>query len=71
MDRVLPFGLRSAPIIFLAVADVLKWIMCQKGVSWVGHYLDDFVTIGLAGSDEAQRNMAIMERTQRRYDTYT
>lgn len=62
VDRVLPFGLRSAPIIFSAVADALQWIMCQKGASWVGHYLDDFVTIGPAGSDECQRNMTIMER---------
>jgi len=60
---VLPFGLQSAPIIFSVVADKLEWIMGQKGASWVGHYLDDFVTIEPAGSDKRQRNMAIMEHT--------
>jgi len=33
VDKVLPFGLRSAPIIFSAVADALLWIMQRKGVS--------------------------------------
>jgi len=32
VDTTLPFGLRSAPIIFSAVADALLWIM-QKKVS--------------------------------------
>ena len=27
VDKVLPFGLRSAPIIFSAVADALQWMM--------------------------------------------
>ena len=46
VDQVLPFGLRSAPMIFSAVADTLLWIMLQKGVSWGIHYIDDFLTIG-------------------------
>ena len=29
MDMTLPFGLRSAPLIFTAVADALQWIMKQ------------------------------------------
>ena len=37
IDKVLPFGLRSAPIIFTAVANALQWIMEQKGVSNVSH----------------------------------
>ena len=45
------------------MADALEWIMYQKGTSWVGHYLDDFVAIGPAGSDEFQRNITIMEHT--------
>ena len=32
IDTVLPFGLRSAPIIFTAVADVLQWIFESQGV---------------------------------------
>ena len=30
-DRALPFGLRSAPKIFSAVADALQWILTNKG----------------------------------------
>ena len=32
VDAMLPFGLRSAPIIFTAVADALEW--CTRRVSW-------------------------------------
>ena len=27
VDKVLPFGLRSAPLLFTVVADMLQWIM--------------------------------------------
>ena len=33
VDKVLPFGLRSAPLIFIALADCLQWIMQRKGAS--------------------------------------
>jgi hypothetical protein len=46
-DTRLPFGLRSAPNIFTAaVADALQWAFLEEGVSWVAHYLDDFITVG-------------------------
>ena len=45
-DGMLPFGLRSAPKIFTAVADALEWMMRQRGMAWVAHYLDDFITMG-------------------------
>ena len=42
-DRVLPFGLRSAPYIFNMLLDALEWILINKlGVSNVLHILDDF-----------------------------
>ena len=42
-DRVLPFGLRSAPYIFNMLSDALEWILINKlGVSNVLHILDDF-----------------------------
>ena len=42
-DRVLPFGLRSAPYIFNMLSDALEWILITKsGVSNVLHILDDF-----------------------------
>lgn len=40
-DMALPFGLRSAPKIFSAVADALQWILVHKGVKTILHYLDD------------------------------
>ena len=33
VDPMLPFGLRSAPKIFNAVADALHWYLCQRGCS--------------------------------------
>jgi len=41
VDPVLPFGLHSAPQILNAVADAL---------SWINHYLDDFIVVGPAHS---------------------
>ncbi|MBF2755157.1 MAG: hypothetical protein ISN29_07865 [Gammaproteobacteria bacterium AqS3] len=42
-DKALPFGLRSAPIIFNAVADGLAWAMICTGIMDLAHYLDDFI----------------------------
>ena len=63
IDQVLPFGLRSAPLVFSAVADALLWIMQQKGVSWAIHYIDNFLTIGPPDSSECLRNMLTMQET--------
>ena len=41
IDTVLPFGLRSAPKIFCAIADALEWILYQRGISSSLDYLDD------------------------------
>ena len=57
VDGCLPFGLRSAPKIFTAIADALQWIMQNNGVSWVDHYLDDFITLGAPGALECRRNL--------------
>ena len=43
IDTTLPFGLRSAPKIFTAVADAAEWIARQQGVTTILHYLDDFL----------------------------
>lgn len=58
VDRVLPFSLCSAPKIFTAVADAFQWVMVDRRVSAVDHYLDDFITMGPVGSQEYQRNLA-------------
>ena len=47
VDMVLPFGLRSAPIIFTSIADLVEWILVHNyGVDFLRHYLDDFFTLG-------------------------
>ena len=44
-DGALPFGLRSAPKKFSAVADALQWILTKKGIKKLLHYLDDFIFV--------------------------
>ena len=51
VDAALPFGLRSAPKIFNAVADALHWILQQEGVDSL-HYLDDYLLVGAPNSQE-------------------
>ena len=63
VEMVLPFGLRSAPKIFNAVADALQWVMISKGIKAVFHYLDDFITVGAPRSDECRRANHIMLTT--------
>ena len=52
LDSALPFGLRSAPKLFTAVADALEWVIRSRGVRWVAHYLDDYLVAGKPQSDE-------------------
>ena len=54
IDQALPFGLRSAPIIFTAIADGLAWAMLKEGISEVVHYLDDFFFCGPASSSACE-----------------
>lgn len=53
IDMALPFGLRSAPKIFNAVADAVEWILVQRGVEVV-HYLDDYLIVGPADKGECE-----------------
>ena len=62
IDTVLPFGLRSAPKIFSAVADTMEWIVRKNGVRDLCHYLDDFLVFGDPGSDECARNLSALLR---------
>ena len=57
VEGALPFGLRSAPLLFTALGDAVQWAVEQEGVSWAGHYIDDFVTIGGPGSGECEWNL--------------
>ena len=61
VDCMLPFGLRSAPKIFNAVADALEWCIAQKGVHHIFHYLDDFLVMGPPNSSDCQENLHILE----------
>ena len=60
IDTCLPFGLRSAPKLFNLLADMLAWIAGQNGVSFLLHYLDDFLTIGPSSSLTFQRNLEVL-----------
>ena len=45
-DRVLLFGLRSAPSIFNQLSDALEWILINKcNITFACHILDDFLLI--------------------------
>jgi len=61
IDTCLPLGLRSAPKLFNILADLLSWILTQKGVSPVFHYLDDFLTLGPPGSSTCAHNLATIK----------
>ena len=60
-DAMLPFGLRSAPKIFTAVADALEWCLRQRGIELIYHYLDDFIVIGTPSSDQCQSSLDMLE----------
>ena len=49
VDRSLPFGLWSAPLIFTAFTDLVAWAIYHHGVQWLLHYFDDFLFFGLWG----------------------
>ena len=52
VDGALPFGLRSAPKLFTAMADAVLWAMGRHGVVHAMHYLDDFLLLGPPNSAE-------------------
>ena len=62
VDTTLPFGLRSAPKIFNAVADALEWILREQGIVHIWHYHDDFFVAGMLGSNECMNALSTMLR---------
>ena len=63
VDPMLPFGLRSAPKIFNAVADALNWHLRQAGIHHIFHYLDDFIFLVPPGAMElAEEWLGILHR---------
>ena len=59
IDAMLPFGLRSAPKIFTAIADALEWVMRRRGIQYVWHYIDDFIMCGAPASRECAQALDI------------
>ena len=58
VDMALPFGLRSAPYIFTAIAVTVQWMATHNhGVDFLQHYLDDFLTLGLLASPVCYNNL--------------
>ena len=62
VDGALPFGLRSAPKLFNALADALEWCIHKQGVDFIHHYLDDFVVAGPPDSEICLKHLRTLER---------
>ena len=60
-EVVLPFGLRSAPKIFSAIADAMEWCVHKAGVKYIYHYLDDFAVLGSPDSEECHRHLLCLQ----------
>ena len=61
VDLALTFGLRSAPFIFNSIGDQLvEWILkVNYSVRYLLHYLDDFLSLGPAGSSACADRITI------------
>ena len=65
VDVALPFGLCSAPKIFSALAGALVWILEKQGLCPLLHYLDDFLLVGGAGSEECAVSLRVTQEVCR------
>ena len=52
-DRALPFGLWSASKIFMAVSHAMSWVLYNRGIRNLIHYLDDFLIFSSQDQDQA------------------
>lgn len=43
IDAMLPFGLHSAPKIFMALADALQLVLQDRGVTFFWHYINNSI----------------------------
>ena len=60
VDSTLPFNLRFAPVIFNTTVEALAYIIRQKGVTSLDHYLDDFSLVGAPKSPECGENLQMV-----------
>ena len=65
VDATLPFGLRSAPLMFTALGYAVEWIAKARGVGWLCHYIDDFVAVRVPRSLECRATLAVLKETSR------
>ena len=63
VDPMLPFGLRSAPKLFNAVADGLEWYLRRRGIQHVFHYLDDFIVVAPPASPDCAIALDILNES--------
>ena len=63
MDKALPFGLRSAPKSFSAVADAISWAVMCNGATGFIYYLDDFLFVGPPGTETTNTHLATAIKT--------
>ncbi len=66
VDGTLPFGLRSAPLLFTALGDAVQWIVENECAGWIRHYIDDFIVVGSKGTNECQSTMAVFKESCKR-----
>ena len=59
IDHCIPFGLRSAPKLFNILADLLLWAAQKARVSYLIHYLGNYLTIGPPLAQVCQCNVDI------------
>ena len=57
IDHCIPFSLRSTPKLFNILTDLLAWVAQNAGVSYLIHYLDDYLTMGPPASTVCQSNV--------------
>ena len=60
IDRALPFGLRSAPKIFSAIADAIQWVLRHHGIPNLLHYLDDFIFVARSTTEAEAHKGALV-----------
>ena len=60
INRALPFGLRSVPKVFSAVADAIAWVLHCQGVHYQLHYLDNFLFFGAPATSEATATLSLV-----------
>ena len=63
IDAALPFGLHSAPKIFTALADAAEWMVRQRWVEFVIHYLDDFLIVTSADTNQGAHSLRILQES--------